>query len=183
MNIHFGAMLVILFVFLPPAVALAQADWTSARVHLDAKGPLVYPADAQDNRIPDYSNAGYKGGGVPLPIVPVVLTISPIPGDNTANIQAAIDAVGAMPVQADGYRGTVLLTAGTYRIDGTIRLNQSGVVLSGAGDGADPASNTILQRTGPSQATIIVAGSGINDNFQTEVAGTRRQITTPRGPV
>ena len=172
-----------LIVFLLPAVVHAQADWTSARVQFDASGRLVYPADAQDNRIPDYSNAGYKGGGVPLPIVPVVLTISPIPGDNTANIQAAIDTVGAMAVQADGYRGTVLLTAGTYRIDGTIRLNQSGVVLSGVGNGADPVSNTILQRTGTSQATIIIAGSGLNDNFQSEVAGTRRQITTPRVPV
>src|SRR5712672_2603140 len=97
-----------LFVFI--AVAFAQADWTSARVQFDANGRLVYPADAQDNRIPDYSNAGYRGGGVPLPTVPVVLTISPIAGDNTANIQAAIDAVGAMAVQGDGYRGTVLLT-------------------------------------------------------------------------
>ena len=116
-----------------------QADWKSARVLFDTNGRLAYPADAQDNRIPDYSNAGYMGGGVPLPNVPVVQVVSPLPGDNTANIQAAIDAVGAKPVQADGYRGTVLLTVGTYRIDGTIRLNTSGVVLRGAGNGADPA--------------------------------------------
>jgi hypothetical protein len=102
MKIPFSATFVTLVVFLLPAVALAQADWTSARVQFDANGRLVYPADAQDNRIPDYSNAGYRGGGVPLPTVPVVLTISPIAGDNTANIQAAIDAVGAMAVQGDG---------------------------------------------------------------------------------
>src|SRR6266481_4626673 len=97
-----SATFAILVVFLLPAEALAQADWTSARVQFDANGRLVYPADAQDNRIPDYSNAGYKGGGVPLPIVPVVLTISPIAGDNTANIQAAIDAVGSTPLQRFG---------------------------------------------------------------------------------
>src|SRR6266850_2395606 len=127
MKMPFSATFATLVVFLLPVVALAQVDWTSARVQFDANGRLVYPADAQDNRIPDYSNAGYRGGGVPLPTVPVVLTISPIAGDNTANIQAAIDSVGAMAVQSDGYRGTVLLTAGTYRIDGTIRLNKSGV--------------------------------------------------------
>jgi hypothetical protein len=169
--------------FMLLAITPPQADWTSAKVQVDANGRLFYPADAQDNRIPDYSNAGYMGGGIPLPTVPVVRVAWPFPGDNTANIQAAIDAVGALPVRADGYRGTVLLTVGTYRIDGTIRLDKNGVVLRGAGNGSDPAFNTILQRTGVSQAAIIVGGSGLNDNFQSEVAGTRRQITTPRVPV
>ena len=160
--------------------APAHADWRSAKVQYDASGRLFYPADASGNRIPDYSHAGYKGGGVPLPSVPVVLTISPVAGDNTASIQAAVDQVGSMPVQADGYRGTVLLTAGVYPVDGTIRVNQSGVVLSGVGDGADPATNTILQRSGASTATVIVAGSGIDNDFRPEVAGTRRLVTTPR---
>ena len=160
--------------------APAHGDWRSTKVQYDANGRLFYPADASGNRIPDYSHAGYKGGGVPLPSVPVVLTISPVAGDNTASIQAAIDQVGTMPVQADGYRGTVLLTAGVYPVDGTIRVNQSGVVLSGVGDGADPATNTILQRSGTSTATVIVAGSGTDNDFRPEVAGTRRQITTPR---
>ena len=47
-------------------------------------------------------------------------------GDNTAQIQAAIDQVGALPLQADGYRGTVRLTAGLYAVDGTIRVNKTG---------------------------------------------------------
>src|SRR5512134_3538887 len=81
--------------------------WTSSMVQLDAQGRLSYPADANGNRIPDYSHAGYKGGGVPLPAVPVVRTVSPVSGDDTANIQAAIDQVGTLPVQANGYRGTV----------------------------------------------------------------------------
>src|SRR5687768_6869201 len=84
--------------FLAPD-APAQSGWRSAKVQYDADGRLFYPADAGGNRIPDYSHAGYKGGGVPLPAVPVVLTISPVAGDNTASIQAAIDQVGNMPVQ------------------------------------------------------------------------------------
>ena len=171
--------LVLLAIAPPPP----QAEWTSAKVQFDADGRLAYPADVQDNRIPDYSHAGYKGGGVPLPNVPAVAAVWPFPGDNTANIQAAIDRVGAMPIQANGYRGAVQLTAGTYQVNGTLRLNQSGVVLRGVGNGADGASSTTLRRTGTSTATVIIAGSGTNDNFQSEVAGTRRQITTPRVPV
>ncbi len=160
--------------------AVAAFAWTSSKVQYDVSGRLFYPADEQGNRIPDFSHAGYKGGGVPLPTVPVVLTISPVDGDDTASIQAAVDAVGAMPVLADGYRGAVLLTAGVYDVAGTIRMNKSGVVLSGVGDGDDPASNTILRRTGTSQAHVIKAGGGSDDSFRSEIAGTRRNITTQR---
>jgi chitodextrinase len=154
--------------------------WESAKVRFDSNGRLFYPADASGNRIPDYSHAGYKGGGVPLPTVPVVINISPVAGDDTASIQAAIDQAGTLPVQANGYRGTVLLTAGVYDVSGTVRVNKSGVVLSGVGDGADPATNTIIRRTGTSTAPVIVAGSGTDNDFRPEVAGTRRAITTPR---
>ena len=88
--------------------------WISAKVQFDANGRLTYPADGNGNRIPDFSHAGYKGGGVPLPTnIPVRVNVSPISGDDTANIQAAIDQVGNLAVQPDGYRGTVLLAAGT----------------------------------------------------------------------
>ena len=120
-------------VFIAPARA-----WESARVRYDSNGRLFYPSDTSGNRIPDYSHAGCKGGGVSLPTVPVVLTLSPVSGDDTASIRAAIDQVGTLPVQANGYRGTLLLTAGVYDVAGTVRVNQSGVVLSGVGDGADP---------------------------------------------
>jgi hypothetical protein len=170
-----AAVLAVLMAAPTPAHA-----WESAKVRYDHNGRLFYPADANGNRIPDYSHAGYKGGGVPLPAVPVVLTLSPVPGDDTASIQAAIDQAGTLPVQANGYRGTVLLTAGVYDVAGTVRVNKSGVVLSGAGDGADPATNTIIRRTGTSTATVIVAGSGTDTDFKPEVAGTRRAITTPR---
>jgi hypothetical protein len=154
------------------------AAWTSSKASFDANGRLTYPADANGNRLTDFSNAGYKGGGVALPTVPVRVTISPVSGDDTASIQAAIDQVGAMPIQADGYRGAVLLTAGTYDVAGTIRLNKTGVVLAGVGDGSDPATNTVLRRTGTSLAEVIIAGGGSDDSFKTEIAGTRSNITT-----
>src|SRR6185503_8239456 len=52
--------------------------------------------------------------------------------------------------------------------------------LGGVGNGVDPASNTILRRTGTSTATVIVAGSGLDNNYRAELPGTRRAITTPR---
>ena len=51
------------------------------------------------------------GGTVPLPNVPVVLTISPVSGDNQANIQNALDQIAAMAPDANGFRGALLLTA------------------------------------------------------------------------
>lgn len=157
--------------------------WNSAKVMPDpVTGRLTYPADSAGNRIPDFSHAGYRGGGVPLPTVPVVKTLSPTTGDNTARIQAALDEVGALPLQADGYRGALRLSTGVYQIDGTLRLTKSGVVLSGVGNGDDPATNTILRRSGTSQTAIIQAGN-LDDQFKSEVVGTRSQITTALVPV
>lgn len=165
----------------PLAVLVSSAHaWNSSLVPVDAQGRLSYMADANGNRIPDFSHAGYRGGGVPLPTgIPVVQTLTPTTGDQTARIQAALDAAGALPVQADGYRGTVQLAAGTWTILGTVQIRAGGVVLSGAGNGDDPATNTIFQRTGTSQAALIQAGNR-DDQFQSEVAGTRSQITTAR---
>src|SRR5262249_48693470 len=132
----------------------------------------------------------YKGGGVPLPVVPtdvpVKKTISPSGGvDDTALIQAAIDEVGRMPVQANGYRGAVRLAAGTFNVQGTVLLNVDGVVLSGVGGGSDPSSNTVFRRTGTSAAEVIVAGNSERDgnNYkyrnacQKKVPGTESDIT------
>src|SRR5687767_1486876 len=101
------SLMAVLAVF--TAVLTPAHAWESAKVRYNSHGRLFYPADAYGNRIPDYSHAGYKGGGVPLPTVPVVLTLSPVAGDDTASIQAGVDQVGTLPVQANGYRGTVLL--------------------------------------------------------------------------
>src|SRR5665213_4144095 len=68
---------------------------TVSRVHAGETGKLVYTADDQGNTIPDFSHAGYGGGGTPIPTVPIKETIWPVAGDNTANVQAAIDKVSA----------------------------------------------------------------------------------------
>jgi hypothetical protein len=115
--------------------ATAQA-WTSSMVQRDAQGRLTFPADASGNRILDFSHAGYRGGGVALPTnIPVVRTLSPATGDQTARIQSALDEIAVLPVQASGYRGTLQLAAGTWVVSGTIHLRANGIVLAGAGQG------------------------------------------------
>src|SRR5678816_639581 len=109
---------------LPPATSL---------VYPGVDGKLVYVADSLGNKIPDFSNAGYKGGGVPIPYVPVKATVWPIAGDNADKVQKAIDSVSALPPDAYGFRGAVLLKMGFYQLDKPLYIKASGVVLRGEG--------------------------------------------------
>jgi hypothetical protein len=99
----------------------------------------------------DFSHAGYKGGGVALPVVPVAKTLKPITGDNTAQIQSAIDAV------SHGTRGAVLLSPGTYDLEGTLTISASGVVLRGSGSGE---RGTTIRLTGAPHRFLEIRGSG-----------------------
>ena len=160
------ALALSVFVLVQPAAS--QDFWESEIVYTGADGGLVYEWDEEGNRIPNFSRAGYHGGGVSLPDVPTVVTVSPSDGDDTENIQAAVDEVGARTPDANGFRGAVELTAGTFRVDGTVEVTHSGVVLRGAGDGEDPETNTILHRSGTSQAPVVRFGrnqSASGDSF------------------
>ncbi|MFW6600167.1 hypothetical protein ACQBAU_13650 [Propionibacteriaceae bacterium Y2011] len=136
--------------------------WQSVMLRIDRRGRLVYPR-RDGFRLPDFGYAGYHHGERPLPDVPVRHTIDPVPGDNTAHIQAAVDHMGTLPLDADGFRGALLLTAGTYEIAGTVRQPHSGVVLRGVGDGEDPTTNTVLRpvgEPGDSRTAVIIGGGG-----------------------
>ena len=101
-------------------------------------GKMVYAPDYKGNRIIDYSTAGYKGGGVAIPNIPAVITLNPLPNPNDnawSMIQNAINEVSNMPVGVNGFRGAVHLNPGVYRIGSQLRINRSGVVLRGSGDG------------------------------------------------
>jgi len=145
---------------LPDAGSCAQylgSSPASAWVYADANGKLRYkPLDANGDTIMDFSSAGYMGGGVALPAVSVEKTLTPSGGDDTSAIQAAIDAVSALPLQA-GVRGAVLLKAGTYTLAGTLRISASGVVLRGSGVGA---SGTVVMAQSSADFVLRIAGSG-----------------------
>ena len=130
--------------FLPRA-QVADLAPTISRIHPGADGKLVYVPDDQGNTILDSSHAGYGGGGVPIPTVPVRLTIWPVAGDNTDHIQAAIDKISALPLDKNGFRGAVLLRAGYYKMAMPARIQASGVVLRGESMGD---TGTILVGTG-----------------------------------
>ncbi|MDE3099590.1 MAG: hypothetical protein KGJ88_08950, partial [Verrucomicrobiota bacterium] len=145
----------LLFLFCLAAIPAAaqQPTW----VHFDPTGAfLVYSNDAMGNRIPDFSYAGYEGGGVAIPASIVVQqTVSPGGGDDTASIQNAINAVEALSPDGNGIRGAVLLNSGTFQLAGTLDITNGGVVLEGMG-----TNQTILHFTGNSRLCVSVFGSG-----------------------
>ena len=133
----------------PGAGAAEKA--TSEWVHPGPDGKLVYKTTPAGDRIMDFSHAGYMGGGVALPEVPVKITVKPVEGDNTAAIQEAIDKVSAMSPEK-GFRGAVLLAPGDYTCSATISIRTSGVVLRGSGSGA---SGSTIKMVGGRHVAIV----------------------------
>jgi hypothetical protein len=128
-----------------------QSRW----VHLGANGKLDYAQSPRGDRIPDFSSAGFLGGGVALPNVPAKRTVSPSGPDGTAAIQKAIDEVSALPLSGN-FRGAVELAPGTFHCSQTISIAASGVVLRGAGMGEN---GTTILMTGSPHLAISIAGS------------------------
>jgi hypothetical protein len=108
---------------------------TTSLVYPGVDGKLVYIADSLGNKIPDFSNAGYKGGGIPIPVVQPKAIVWPVPGDNSDHLQKIIDSVSALPLDAFGFRGAILLKMGEYNLEKPITIKASGVVLRGEGKG------------------------------------------------
>lgn len=162
--------------------ALAQA--TSTWVSFGADGTLQYHTDANGNKIMDFSSAGYKQGGVALPLVPAAVTISPVAGDNTANIQNAINTVSGLTPNANGFRGAVVLNPAAYNISSSLNVNASGVVLRGSGSGGAGQGGTTISMTGSTGfLAVSVAGSGSYSlsntaNFANQYVPSGRNIIT-----
>ena len=132
----------------------------SELVRPGADGELVYkPYTERGDVIPDFSHCGYGGGGVKLPHVAVKVALEPGDGsDDLVRIQAAIDSMTQLPLDADGFRGAVLLRKGTYNVGGTLEIRTGGIVLRGEGDSE---SGTVLVATRRKRHDLIqVRGSG-----------------------
>lgn len=115
---------------------LASAQGRSEWVFPGADGKLVYKTTPTGDKIMDFSSAGYMGGGVTLPNVPVVRTVKPSGGSNdTATIQEAINQAAALLLSGQ-FRGAVLLEPGTFTCGSTLYIPASGIVLRGSGSGA-----------------------------------------------
>lgn len=61
--------------------------------------------------------------------VPMTMTIRPVMGDNRTRIQATIDLVSALPLDTNGFRRAMPLTAGLYGVNGSLVVRTSEVVL------------------------------------------------------
>ena len=129
----------------------ARSQW----VAFDPSGKLVYRKLQNGDRIMDFSSAGYMGGGVALPSVPVRAVANPSGGDATPAIQEAINAVSKLDL-VDGCRGAVLLKPGVYECQDMLVIRASGVVLRGSGSGTN---DTTLRMAGKPHVCISLSGS------------------------
>ena len=158
---------------------------------LESLDGLIYKGYANQgqsnavNKVPDFSSAGYRGGGVPIPFVPAEVTVSPS-GDATGvtdanNIQAAIDQVSNLPIGENGFRGAVKLTAGEYTVSNTLNINTSGVVIRGAGSHENGGTRITFNSTANNKPDLfLIKGS---PSSPSEITGTRTAITDPYVPM
>ena len=181
----FFTLIICVVILFNVPIRISAQTWQSSRVYYGTNNKLVYVADTGKNVIPDFSYAGYKKGEYAIPVIPVVKTISPVSGDNTLHIQNAIDSVGALPLNANGFRGTLFLTPGIYNVYGVLSVNYSGVVIRGAGNGSDSLKNTIIYGRGdtPTQRDLITIGGGTSTLWADSVKGTTTNIVDVFVPV
>ncbi len=120
-----------------PAAASYDPDNACPAVYME-DDRLVYLPDYRGNVIIDYSSAGYAGGGVAIPNVPVKIVLEPSDdgnGDDTERIQKAVNTIARAPLDENGFRGALLLKAGTFRISRPVTVEADGIVIKGEGDG------------------------------------------------
>lgn len=117
------------------------------------RGELRYAADEKGNRVPDFSTAGYRGGGVAIPNPKAVVYVPAGEGDQTQRIQAAIDYAANLKVD-DNEPRAVLLGRGTFLVAGALYIRESNIVLRGSGQ------ETKLLAAGHDRRTLInIAGA------------------------
>lgn len=142
---------------------------TSNLYHLDPSGKLAYSKDPKGNRLPDFSHVGYHSGEREIPHVPVKITLESSQRDDTKRIQNALDKLGSFPLDRFGFRGALLLKRGVYRVEGTLAITHSGIVLRGEGNGPD---GTIIIATGyddQKYQRALIAVSSKSDNLEAHI--------------
>ena len=178
----------------------AEADGVkpSVWVYPDSTyGPnLLYGTDTNGVRINDFSECGYQRGLVELPNVTNLVEqsrwiyLTPIAGggDDGLAINAALNALGAISNNANGFRGVVFLGPGTYHISSTnaIVMRNDGVVLKGSGSSSSTGTVLYAETLTPYNL-ITVQGdfsSRVGDSnnfFYTNVSAVMVEPVVPAG--
>ena len=150
-------LLLLLCLHLPQRVEGAKSKLVKPK----ADGRLVMlPWNKLGDRIPDFSYCGYRNGGVKLPEVPTLVTLEPSGAeDESARIQAALDDLGKRLAKTPDSRGAILLKKGLWKVNKTLTMSYSGVVLRGEGDGED---GTVVLATGKWRFFSISIDSGLS---------------------
>jgi len=166
----FMIKVVLLFTVLFPVLNIGGQ--TSQLVYPGQDDKLIYSTyanrgeDIAVNILPDFSFAGYMGGGVPLPEnIPVKITLEPSgTEDDRTMIQDAINQVSTLPPDENGFRGAILLTKGLYKVNGSLEIKSAGVVLQG--EGQLPAINggTELVATAPYKHAFLNISGYVEQN-------------------
>lgn len=177
MNVHRLSFLI----FSLFGVYFTHGQNSSQLIYLD-QGELTYVPFAMQgqsnevNTIPDFSYAGYMGGGVSLPTnIPIAATVSPEEGEDARRIQAAIDLVEALEPDQNGFRGVVLIKAGHYSLENILTIRASGVVVRGEGQGLN---GTVLHANPRLAHNVIsiLGTAGVNKDPASEQAITTEYV-------
>lgn len=158
-----------------PAIAQAKKSRpaNSQWVYYSTTGKLAYKTTSTGDRIMDFSHAGYMGGGVALPTVPVKRLVKPSGQDDTELIQAAINEVSRMPL-VNGLRGAVQLSPGIFTCSGTLFLHASGVVLRGGGTGK---GGSTIRMTGKKHAAIVIGKRMVDTDTNDQQVEREKEMT------
>lgn len=141
-----------------PCLTGAQPE--TAPSLLPKNGVLASAPDTLGNQIPNFSFCGYEASDSAIPLVPAVAVVRPMEGDATATLQQAIDYVAALPLQANGFRGAVLIEKGLYKLQGRLTIRQSGIVIRGRG------RETVLEASGIDRETLIRIEEKMTGNYR-----------------
>lgn len=146
---------------------------------------LTYLSDSKGNRILDFSTCGYQGAEQDIPEIPFAVFVPHQSGDNSLRIQQAIDYVSSLPLNKNGFRGTILLDKGVFELSKELYITTSGVVLQGS----DKQQTVLLKKGVNRGALIYVEGKQnikIHDTIQiissyVPVNATEMQLASNRG--
>jgi len=144
-----------------PCTINAEDAGHSSLVYPGASGRLLYVSQLDGDRLADFSMVGYRYGEAAIPDIAETLRVEPGPGDDSRRIQAAINHVSRLPIGDDGFRGAVVLGAGTFEVGATLVVSASGVVLRGAGD--EQVGGTVLFAPGKKRRPVIRVDTSAGD--------------------